>query len=303
MKDDYWFKHDANARHDPKIKKIRREKGVAAKAIYWDLVEMLRCSPDGRLPINSTIDEVTDDNHLDTTDIPRYIINDSGLFESDATHFWSNRLLAEIQYAKERAERNKVNGQRGGRPRKETEQKPVQNPEQTQQKPSGFDVANPEKTTDNSIQITDNSTIIPSSKDSGINNIYPGNEEIFSEDEVEKVAKSMTPEEMVAIWNAGCGELPKARPLTEKRKQSARVRIKEFGKTKLEQVDAMKEITARLAKSDFANGNNNRRWRADFGWLINSPEHWVNVLEGRYDNRTSTQQILGNKNVNDLWKD
>ena len=113
----------------------------------------------------------------------------------------------------------------------------------------------------------------------------------------------MTPEEMVAIWNAGRGELSEVcKALSESQKQKARLRIKEFGKTKDEQVDTMKEITARLAKSDFANARTGGTWKADFWWLLKNSEHWVYVLNGRYDNRKPSD-IRDIKNVNSLWKE
>lgn len=37
----YWFKHDDNARRDPKLTKLRRIKGMKGIGIYWCLIEIL----------------------------------------------------------------------------------------------------------------------------------------------------------------------------------------------------------------------------------------------------------------------
>lgn len=37
----FWFKHDHNARHDPKLTKLRRIKGMKGLGIYWCLIEIL----------------------------------------------------------------------------------------------------------------------------------------------------------------------------------------------------------------------------------------------------------------------
>ena len=42
MKDAYYFQHDANARHDPKLIMLRKEHGIAGIGRWWILVEILR---------------------------------------------------------------------------------------------------------------------------------------------------------------------------------------------------------------------------------------------------------------------
>lgn len=42
MKDAYWFKHDANARHDAKLVALRTTEGMAGIGRFWCLVEILR---------------------------------------------------------------------------------------------------------------------------------------------------------------------------------------------------------------------------------------------------------------------
>lgn len=85
--------------------------------------------------------------------------------------------------------------------------------------------------------------------------------------------------DLVAIWNANRGGLPEARP-TKGRLAKIAARLRE------EAAPAYWEgVVQRLARSAFATGNNDRAWRADFGWLVQNPENHVKVSEGKYDNR------------------
>jgi hypothetical protein len=49
-KDAYYFSHDSNARHDPKILAMRSVYGVHGYGMYWIIIEMLRESDEYKLP-------------------------------------------------------------------------------------------------------------------------------------------------------------------------------------------------------------------------------------------------------------
>jgi hypothetical protein len=49
-KEAYYFSHDANARHDPKILALRSIYGIQGYGIYWVIIEMLREQEDYQLP-------------------------------------------------------------------------------------------------------------------------------------------------------------------------------------------------------------------------------------------------------------
>jgi len=42
MKDAYYFKHDSNARNDPKIKALIKKYGIEGYGRYWIMIETLR---------------------------------------------------------------------------------------------------------------------------------------------------------------------------------------------------------------------------------------------------------------------
>lgn len=80
------------------------------------------------------------------------------------------------------------------------------------------------------------------------------------------------------LYNEICKNLPKASSITEKRRKSINARLREHG---YEKVIQMLKIAS---KSNFLAGENNRGWIADIDWLFR-PERFVNILEGKYDDR------------------
>jgi len=51
---------------------------------------------------------------------------------------------------------------------------------------------------------------------------------------------------------------------------------------KQQTADAWIETVKKMAASKFCNGTNDRRWKADFDFLL-KPETWLKVNEGKYD--------------------
>lgn len=111
MKNKY-FKHDIGARNDSKLVRLVRVKGVAAKGIYWDLIEMLY-EEGGILPLE-TIEDVSYSNHLRSNSVARYVVYESGLFEYDDTHFWSDRQKRDMNKMIEIQEVRSSAGKKGG---------------------------------------------------------------------------------------------------------------------------------------------------------------------------------------------
>ena len=72
-----------------------------------------------------------------------------------------------------------------------------------------------------------------------------------------------------------------------KRQDAVRARVRERGK------NSLAKVIENAAKSDFLNGKNDRGFIATFDWLV-SPNNFIKVLEGNYDNRVT-------KNREDDW--
>lgn len=91
----------------------------------------------------------------------------------------------------------------------------------------------------------------------------------------------LIPDSLILIpdsFNALCPSLPKMTKITDKRKKTINARLKDYPPDVLE--TAFKKAEA----SSFLTGNNDRRWTADFDWLMNE-NNLIKVLEGKYDNK------------------
>jgi hypothetical protein len=97
------------------------------------------------------------------------------------------------------------------------------------------------------------------------------------------------PADLPPLWNRICTSLPKCSRLTEKRTIHVKARLKERCL-----VTEWETIFQRIEASPFLTGQNDRDWKADFDWIIKSPDNAVKVLEGKYDGGKNGS---GNKGV------
>lgn len=90
---------------------------------------------------------------------------------------------------------------------------------------------------------------------------------------------------IVNLYHDRCPSFPKVLKLSDKRKVKVRIRFEEMNFN----YETLQEVFDRCEASHFMRGDNNRGWRADFDWIFANSQNWVKVLEGKYDNRTTTQ--------------
>ena len=93
-KEAYYFSHDANAKDDPKIIKLRMEMGWEGYGLFWGLIELLRNQPDYRMQKHySSIAYAlqTQDDKI------KMLVNDFDLFIQDGDLFWSDSLLKRME--------------------------------------------------------------------------------------------------------------------------------------------------------------------------------------------------------------
>jgi hypothetical protein len=89
---------------------------------------------------------------------------------------------------------------------------------------------------------------------------------------------------VITHWNEICGEkLPRVQTLTERRQGFIRARLAEHS------LQEWPGIFARVAKSGFLTGENDKNWRADFDWVMNQ-NNLVKILEGKYDDRRNVNR-------------
>lgn len=93
MKKLLYFRHDYNARKDPKLQDVLIEHGVAGIGVFWCIVEMLY-EQEGTLPLRSC-KSIAFALHVDCK-VVESIVNDFSLFENDGENFWSNAIKRRI---------------------------------------------------------------------------------------------------------------------------------------------------------------------------------------------------------------
>lgn len=94
-KESYYFSHDSNARNDVKVIKLRRQLGLEGYGLYWCLIEMLRDTPEYKLPITS-IDDIAFSLNISKEKVDT-VINNYELFIVDSEKFFSERLIRNME--------------------------------------------------------------------------------------------------------------------------------------------------------------------------------------------------------------
>jgi hypothetical protein len=102
-------------------------------------------------------------------------------------------------------------------------------------------------------------------------------------DQEKKKEKEKGPD-FLEVWNAHCGGLPKVEVMTMKRLTAWAQRFRANP-----DLNYWIGLVERLARSDFANGENERGWRADVDFFLRPDTH-IKIGEGKYDNRGRSGQ-------------
>ncbi|MEK5414475.1 conserved phage C-terminal domain-containing protein [Paenibacillus sp. FSL L8-0708] len=109
MKEAYYFSHDSNARHDPKITAMRGVYGPKGYAWFWILVEMMRECDSYKLDMQSkyAYHAFASQMQCETEEAHDFIndcINEFGLFVAADGLFWSESLLRRMEKRDKRSE-------------------------------------------------------------------------------------------------------------------------------------------------------------------------------------------------------
>lgn len=100
-----------------------------------------------------------------------------------------------------------------------------------------------------------------------------------------------SPEMLRDAWNLHCPSLPRCVMLSPSRRARCNARARE------RPIEEWVEIFKRIEASPFCRGQNDRGWKADFEWIVKSPDNAIKVLEGKYD------APAGNGGRDDSWID
>jgi hypothetical protein len=118
-----------------------------------------------------------------------------------------------------------------------------------------------------------------------INNNSPSDEE---PDEDPAGIKADKYQDIVDMYSKVCTKLPKVLKLTDKRMKNIKKLLETYSLEKIE------EAFRNINNSNFCTGNNDRGWKADFDFCINS-DKITNALEGKYKNILTNQAYQQSK--------
>lgn len=171
------------------------------------------------------------------------------------------------------------------------EYRPAYDQQPTQQRPSenivsaGANGCKSEKSEDAN-KISNVSTVQPQS--STLDLFFEG--ENSSEAPPKKTKPEIDYDFIVRLYHDRCPDFPKVIKVTDKRKTRIRLWFEDLGSD----FEKVQEIFDRAQSSRFLRGDNNRGWKADFDWITNKT-NWVKILEGKYDNKDTTQYYSTNE--------
>lgn len=108
-KDAYYFSHDSNARHDPKILSMRSVYGSEGYGWYWIIIEMLREQEDYKIMLNKYVwNALAMQTQCNADAMHSFVedcINEFKLFESDGESFWSESLNRRMEIRNDKSEK------------------------------------------------------------------------------------------------------------------------------------------------------------------------------------------------------
>lgn len=309
-RESYYFRHDCNARRDPKMLALRLKHGWEGVGIYWAILEMLRESENYEYANNpeiiafelqAEVEKITD------------IISNLGLFQlsDNSDFFYSERLKKDMSLIDEKADKARENGKKGGNPNfKKGKPNPYYNP-------IGNEIVKRkcERGEDNK-DITDNISKRLPRDNQDIN--YKEDKEYILKESISKdipkkveVASAFSPlsetdnsltveekpkrekaspttpyEEIKTLWNKTDHSLPKVLVLSKARKSKMHLRFLEMGKDRDGgAMSVIETVFKKVSESPFLKGENGRGWKASFDWVFENGENWLKIYEGNYDER------------------
>ena len=119
-KDAYWFKHDANARADVRLVKLRRKTGLEGVGLFWCVVEMLREADNYEIE-NEAIEDIAYDLRT-TENVFQELFNCELLVKGENT-FYSNSLKSRMVEHDVVKEKRRIAGAKGGKAKADNKQK------------------------------------------------------------------------------------------------------------------------------------------------------------------------------------
>ena len=112
VKDAYYFSHDSNARNDPKIVRLRKDKGWEAYGLFWAIIEKLREEKDYQLPVIHI--PLLAYEFMVPDEIMNDIIMNYDLFViTEDQYFYSDRLVRSMNLMNQKRQKQSEAGTKG----------------------------------------------------------------------------------------------------------------------------------------------------------------------------------------------
>jgi hypothetical protein len=98
------------------------------------------------------------------------------------------------------------------------------------------------------------------------------------------------PKLILDFYHRICPQFSKVEALTKSRIQKIKLRFNEMQKAGFEPYKTFETVFEKLGASDFCNGINNRGWKADFDFIVQNDKKWLQIYEGKYNNRQAYEK-------------
>ena len=296
MKNNLWFKHDYGARNDPKLKRLVSRKGPGAGYVWWVIVEMLH-EEGGRLP-KDYYEEIAYDTHSDV-EMVRYVVEESGLFQSDKKNFWSARQIRDMEEAQRIKERNRAGGIKSGESRRN---KQIGNQEEIKYTSSILqeELNDTSNQTGSTLELNKQTYIQTNKQIDNPDSVVSGDgseeKTLFEGLDIPAKGKYDDAKRVFDMWNEAVsqsgGSLPKVK-VFESRKEQIR-----------QTLDKLKEVgdPIQVAKILIEKAFNSERFRngtwGSFDWIFRTKtNNWCKLYEGNYDNNRTNDAQAGHERL------
>jgi len=128
VKDAFYFSHDSNARHDPKIIVLRSHYGYEGYGWYWAIIEMLRDAQDYKFSLKNKyfLSSLAIDLGIDKEKLDKFLddcIYEFELFKTDGEFVWSESLLERMEKREATRQKRSEAGKKGATERWQTDTK------------------------------------------------------------------------------------------------------------------------------------------------------------------------------------
>ena len=139
-KDTFYFPHDYSCTNDPKIQAFIGKYGASGYGIFWRLVEMLHEDPKHRLPLKKYIfDAVGSQLQVDpdlVLQMVEYLTDTCEIFKTHDDHFYSDRVLMNMEKRDEIREKRSIAGKKSAEIRSQNTTSDQQNSTSVEQIPT-----------------------------------------------------------------------------------------------------------------------------------------------------------------------